>query len=193
MNKYEKRTAEKKKAIVEAATELFSKQGFKGTSVSEIAAKAQVSQVSIYNYFGSKEALVKECAFYILRENINDFKRIVAEKNGFVENLERAVALCVESSHELLDRYFGKQAADDEIFSELLRQSDAELRSGVMAAFLESGKAEGVIDPSFQTDVLLDFINMALSLQGSWKRDDEYDSKVESLYRLMLYGLLGHK
>lgn len=193
MNKYEKRTAKKKKSIIEAATGLFSEQGFKKTSISEIAAKAHVSQVSIYNYFGSKEALVKECAFYILRDNINDFKSIVAEKNGFVENLERAVTLCVESSHDLLDKYFGKQAAEDEIFYELLRQSDAELRSGVMVAFLESGKEEGVIDSSLQTDVILDFVNMALSLQESWKKDDEYESKSENLYHLMLYGMLGHK
>ncbi|CAN5399137.1 TetR/AcrR family transcriptional regulator [soil metagenome] len=44
--------------IIEAATEIFAKQGFHGTSISDIATKAKVSKGLMYNYFKSKEELI---------------------------------------------------------------------------------------------------------------------------------------
>jgi len=43
--------------ILQAASDLFTTQGFHGTSTREIAAKAGVSLGNIYNYFGNKEEL----------------------------------------------------------------------------------------------------------------------------------------
>ncbi|EGP8440429.1 TetR/AcrR family transcriptional regulator, partial [Listeria monocytogenes] len=50
MNNYEKRTLKKKTAIIQAALSLFGEQGFSDVSIKDIAALADVSQVSIYNY-----------------------------------------------------------------------------------------------------------------------------------------------
>ncbi len=47
------------KAIVEAAQSIFVERGFAGTSMSQIAQKAQVPQALIYHYFSSKEELWK--------------------------------------------------------------------------------------------------------------------------------------
>ncbi len=45
------------KAILDAAIELFSEQGFDGVSMRQIAEKAGVSKANIYHHFDSKEAL----------------------------------------------------------------------------------------------------------------------------------------
>jgi len=50
------RAEAKRRAIVEAARELFLREGFE-VSVDAIAAAAGVSKVTVYNHFGSKEAL----------------------------------------------------------------------------------------------------------------------------------------
>lgn len=55
MNKYGM-TTEKKKEVANAALTLFKEKGFAETSIKEFAALAHVSQVPIYNYFGSKGA-----------------------------------------------------------------------------------------------------------------------------------------
>jgi len=47
--------------IHEAATELFAEHGFEGASVRDIAAQAGVTVGSINYYFGSKDALYREC------------------------------------------------------------------------------------------------------------------------------------
>lgn len=46
--------------ILEAAGDLFSRQGINATSVDNIAAQAQVAKVTLYKYFKSKELLIIE-------------------------------------------------------------------------------------------------------------------------------------
>ncbi|MEU1574518.1 TetR/AcrR family transcriptional regulator [Streptomyces collinus] len=50
------RAEQKRQAIVRAARELFLREGF-GVGMDTIAAEAGVSKVTVYNHFGSKEAL----------------------------------------------------------------------------------------------------------------------------------------
>jgi AcrR family transcriptional regulator len=51
---------ERKRSILNAARDLFARNGFKGTSVREIARAAGVSEALLYKHFASKEALYKE-------------------------------------------------------------------------------------------------------------------------------------
>jgi AcrR family transcriptional regulator len=60
VEQYEQIRAEKKALIMEAAIEVFAEKTFQGASVSMIAKKAQISKGLLYNYFESKEALLKE-------------------------------------------------------------------------------------------------------------------------------------
>ena len=56
----EGRTAQKRRAILEAATKVFLRDGYLGASMDEIAQLADVSKQTIYKRFGSKEALFLE-------------------------------------------------------------------------------------------------------------------------------------
>lgn len=47
-----------RKAISELATQLFAKRGYDAVTTAEIAARAQVSVPTLFNYFPTKEALV---------------------------------------------------------------------------------------------------------------------------------------
>ncbi len=51
---------DKREAIMTAALDLFVERGFYGTTVPEIAERANVGAGTIYRYFDSKEALVNE-------------------------------------------------------------------------------------------------------------------------------------
>lgn len=59
MDGFEKRREQKKRNILEAALALFMEYGIQRVSITEIAKKANVSQVTIYTYFESKENLVR--------------------------------------------------------------------------------------------------------------------------------------
>lgn len=57
---YEQIRAEKKALIMDAAIEIFAEKTFQGASISMIAQKAGISKGLLYNYFESKEVLLKE-------------------------------------------------------------------------------------------------------------------------------------
>jgi TetR/AcrR family transcriptional repressor of mexJK operon len=54
------RSARKRKAVLDAATEVFLKSGYLGTNMDEIAALSGVSKQTVYKHFASKEALFIE-------------------------------------------------------------------------------------------------------------------------------------
>ncbi|MGI6050276.1 MAG: TetR/AcrR family transcriptional regulator, partial [Acetivibrionales bacterium] len=62
LNKYRLTTERNKAKIIKAAQALFKEKGVSQVSMKEIAKYSGVSQASIYNYFGNKEAVVVECA-----------------------------------------------------------------------------------------------------------------------------------
>src|ERR1044072_3997350 len=47
-------------AILNAAVQVFSQHGFRGSTTRRIADAAAVNEVTIFRYFGSKEALLQE-------------------------------------------------------------------------------------------------------------------------------------
>ena len=66
----------RKEAIAAAAMQLFANYGFESTSISQIAKAAGVSKGLLYNYFKSKDSLVKEIVlegFHQIMESL-DFK-----------------------------------------------------------------------------------------------------------------------
>lgn len=58
------KTSKTRKKILENAADLFAKNGFDGTSLSQIAKKARVNQSLIYHYFESKADLWKSVKIY---------------------------------------------------------------------------------------------------------------------------------
>jgi TetR/AcrR family transcriptional repressor of mexJK operon len=56
----ERRSARKRRAIVEAATAAFLDHGYGGTSMDAVAAAAGVSKQTVYQHFGDKQRLFRE-------------------------------------------------------------------------------------------------------------------------------------
>jgi len=61
-------SAARREQLIDVARSLFAERGFEGTSVEEIAAKAQVSKPVVYEHFGGKEGLY---AVVVDREVLN--------------------------------------------------------------------------------------------------------------------------
>ncbi|MBA9077396.1 TetR/AcrR family transcriptional regulator [Rufibacter quisquiliarum] len=83
-------------AILEAAVELFAEHGFEGTSIRQIAVKAGISLGLLYNYFSSKEELLKAI---ILRgrkseklekpEGLTPFQALEHQVRNFFQELQQ--------------------------------------------------------------------------------------------------------
>src|SRR5438046_6742752 len=53
----ERKKQQTHQAIAEAAQQLFAKRGFEAVTVAEVAAAADVSEATVFNYFPTKEDL----------------------------------------------------------------------------------------------------------------------------------------
>ncbi len=49
--------AERREQLLDVSRTLFAEKGFEGTSVEEIAARAEVSKPVVYEHFGGKEGI----------------------------------------------------------------------------------------------------------------------------------------
>jgi AcrR family transcriptional regulator len=68
-----RRRGEPRRLLLEAARELFSAQGYSGTSTREIAEQAGVSETLMFRYFGSKVGLFREALVTPFVEFVEDF------------------------------------------------------------------------------------------------------------------------
>lgn len=82
---FEKIRAEKKRLIMSTALELFVNEGFYLTSISKIAQKAGISKGLLYNYFKSKEELIKEIIIQGLEDLFSTFDQ---DKDGILTEVE---------------------------------------------------------------------------------------------------------
>jgi AcrR family transcriptional regulator len=192
MNKYEIRTKKKKDAIINAALTLFREKGYTNVSIMEIASYSGVSSVSIYNYFENKEGLVKECANLLMKETIEVAEELLSKKISFKEKLLQIMAICSDKNKQLLGEYFSSEALSDKVLLDLYNENTNKIRMKVLNDLIESGKEEGAIDSSISTETIMEFMKVLEGVHMTGLMNSDYEKKVSDLYRLVLYGLIGH-
>ena len=190
MNGYEIRTEKKKDSIVKAAQELFFTQGTANTKISDIAKKAKVSQVTIYNYFGSKDALLLEALRSQMAHSLKASEDLFLEDIPFIEKMKKALAekqlSGTQLTKEFLDTIPWGNAEFQDLFQEMRSKSYYFIEQMV-----KQGKAEGAIYPSITLEAYMSYISAIDSLLSHpdfLKTSDEYKTAIE---RLVWYGLIG--
>jgi TetR/AcrR family transcriptional repressor of mexJK operon len=93
----EGRSARKRRAIMEAATTLFLRNGYQGTSMDEIAALAAVSKQTVYKNFADKERLFSDIILG-MTDRADDFVQTVTLTLQDSDDLEKDL-------HQLARRY----------------------------------------------------------------------------------------
>ena len=84
------RTASKKR-IMDAALELFAYKGYSATSISHISKAAEVSKGLMYNYFESKEHLLKEVVKDAINIGMDIFEHPEVEFESVAEEIHSIV------------------------------------------------------------------------------------------------------
>jgi TetR/AcrR family transcriptional regulator, mexJK operon transcriptional repressor len=72
------RSARKREAILEAATELFLTREYAGTSMEDVASAASVSKQTVYKHFSDKQSLFREVALGTVGQVGSDFQAEIA-------------------------------------------------------------------------------------------------------------------
>ena len=193
MNQYQKTTEKKKQAIIQAALQLFKEKGFKETSIKSIAEAAEVSPVSIYNYFGSKDNLVTLCVNDLFEEITQQAEDILNSNLDFKTKLDHAFALCQEKMSQQISDYFQDKMVEDPALSSLLTKAITAKKRDIYRAYIELGKKEGLIAKDLSTELVLNVMDALNGMGNQLADSDNLETEVEQIHSIFLYGIFGQK
>ncbi|WP_020611304.1 TetR/AcrR family transcriptional regulator [Sediminispirochaeta bajacaliforniensis] len=190
MTGHEKRTLKKKENIKNASIELFSLYGIKKVSMNEIAEKAQVSKVSIYKYFNSKDDLIRYVIKAVSSEILFDINNIIESENPFPEKVKMIIMNKNQGLKFLRGDFFTELLSLDEVLNNYYEQEFKEKANSLMIKFIELGKTSGFIDKKVKTTTILTHIHIfqkgvESNLGTLSGRDD-----ISELIQLFFFGIL---
>lgn len=138
----EQQAQETKTAILDAAQELFTEDGYGATSIRAIADKAGVSEATVYAGFGQKASILWEAILRIVVVDGEDSTSALPEN---VIHSVREVEGIIDRTHLLLRwsrQHWEQGGADLEVAMERAVDTDPELRE--MAKQAAQGRMQGV-------------------------------------------------
>ena len=94
------RTARKRRAIMQAATDVFLEHGYLGASMDEVATRAGVSKQTVYKQFHGKEHLFTEIILGTTTQVVGGFVRAFANTLDQATDIDEAFR---DLSHRFLD------------------------------------------------------------------------------------------
>lgn len=93
-------TTTKREVIINAAAALFREKGYKATSMRELAAKVGVEAASLYNHISSKDDLLKDICFAVLKNYHAHIHPLENEKLPGSIKVERIIRFHVKQMME---------------------------------------------------------------------------------------------
>ena len=195
MDGFTRRKERIKESIMNAALELFYAHGFKKVSIDEIAKKADVSPVSIYNHFGSKQGLVKE-VLKRLFDHVHERQRSIIEADvPYYQKMQNMLAAKMNAAYEFQGEHFQMDMYNDPDMQQYINEFVTQKSNKLVMQFFDEGKKEGYINPDISSQAILTYIELFQlgwsSLKSLPKGPDRLSKMIHDLQILTLYGFMG--
>ncbi|MFF0609306.1 TetR/AcrR family transcriptional regulator [Nocardia tengchongensis] len=183
------RDPERHRAVLKAAADLLVERGYEAMTLSEVASKAGVGRPLIYQWWGSKAALVQEVLFR-MPEGV---KRTLAPGAGFAEIVAALISEMVDlhSRPEFrrgLPGLISDMVGDPELQKVTEERFIAPLRARYVELF-DRAKAEGVVRPDIDGGAVLDTLRGAAMFHTLVHPMENPEALVEHLTTLVLDGV----
>jgi AcrR family transcriptional regulator len=91
---------DRKKQVLDAATNSFSLFGYKATTMDQVAKLANVGKGTIYTFFKNKEELFDEIVSSLINEMKREAEEVIDPQESFSENVHRALFRMLEFRKE---------------------------------------------------------------------------------------------
>ncbi|MGE5578653.1 MAG: TetR/AcrR family transcriptional regulator [Bacillota bacterium] len=159
MDGFERRRNEKKKAIMQTALELFDQHGFDKVTITEIADKAHVSKVSIYNFFESKDNLRRVIIKNMLDESIEKIRALIERPGNFMDKIEEYIQIRTWYFNKYGLQFFLQAVETDPVIRQYVDDYNAANKRLLMAS-IDEGKRSGVFSSEVSDTAIEMYIDM---------------------------------
>jgi AcrR family transcriptional regulator len=186
---------EKRPKILAAATDLFRRtHDVRRVSLEAIAREADVSPTTIYNYFGTREALVAEVAKTLFREILDMARSFLHSDLPFPRKLTDIIAGKIDITSQVNGEVLTKLLSQDKSMAGFVEETFRTEVAPMWLEFIAEGKKQGYVDPAIDPSALIIYFNIiraGMASQSELMKDWQKNMPViENLTRLMFYGFL---
>lgn len=200
MDGFARRKEQSKEDIRKAAWELFSQFGVDKVSIMDIARKAGVSQATIYNNFGSKDALAREFVTTAVEQLVKRVQEILTPERQFREKMAAFIQFISDMTVN------GRpSAAESALFaSSIDLQNDPEIKKirieaqekmiHLMLGLIREGKQQEQVNPDLSDEALRIYFVVFMDVFSNPQLRHQFyhhPGLVQELGSLMIYGLSG--
>ncbi|MEH7049193.1 TetR/AcrR family transcriptional regulator [Bacillus pseudomycoides] len=192
LNGFEKVKEKKKRAIKDAALSLFSERGFNEVKIEDIAKKAKVSQVTIYNHFGSKDALFRELIHEFATTEFQVYQEIAAENMTFQEMFHKMMRRKMESGSLFHPDMLLQVIQKDPELREFIYRYQNETVLPWFLEILENAQRQNEINPNLSKEMILLYIQMFSKFgedYGVQLLEDDREKHIKDIITMFFYGL----
>ena len=182
--------------IVGISRRIFTRHGFRKTTMEEIAIASQKGKSSIYYYFKSKEEIFRAVVEFEARMLKERLKRIISKSDSPPERLKAYILFRLHHVRTLENFY---AALNEESLSHLgfileIRRNFEVEEQQLVSEILEDGMEQGAFQltsskiGAIAISTMMKGLELPLLLSEAHKSDRE--ELLEDLIRVLLYGIL---
>ncbi|CAI6086602.1 TetR/AcrR family transcriptional regulator [Cohnella sp. JJ-181] len=197
MNGFEKRALQIKEKIRRATMEMLRESGPGKLRIADLARRAEVSQVTIYNYFGSKEALVRDVFKAYMGRAVDGFEAFMNEGRPMREKIEHILRLEKEAYRDFPPGLIKEMLAEDAELAAYIETMYKEKTVPWTVRIIEEGKASGEISERVSAAHVLAFIQLYMNqyqtLLDMAERSEDKDDFLEGMVHMFFYGICGRE
>jgi AcrR family transcriptional regulator len=175
-------TTDQRERVLDVAGDLFADHGFDDVTMADIAKAADVARATVFNYFGSKHALIEaltERVLDVFRDMLDDaLTDETTPTPDLIRTLFERMSLGIESQRAFFRGVFREIARIQLGLDEGLvaQQADAEAHSRLLQ-LVERGQARGDLNEALDADALArGFRSLANGTITGWLYHDESGS-----------------
>jgi AcrR family transcriptional regulator len=181
--------------VLQAALELFQTHGIKKVAINDIAQKAGVTPATVYNQFGSKDALVRDAVknWYIC--TLKDYQKVLRAEQPFEEKLQNIISFKSKLSGKLHGEFLLATTSDDPEIRQFLESEYMVEMKQSFFNFFDEGRRQGYISPELSTETILRFteiIRRGINAESDLSAEPDYSARLlRELTPIILYGMFG--
>ncbi|GIO48128.1 TetR family transcriptional regulator [Paenibacillus azoreducens] len=195
MNGFERRARQIKGKIKETTLNMLSTSSMKEIRIADIARKAGVSQVTIYNYFGSKEALIREIFLEFMESILDEFEAVVTGEAALKEKIEFIILQKKKNSHSFHPSVIAELMENDSEVRVMVQKNYEERSLPLVVELLTKSKANGEISNDISIDTVMLYLNMLYEsshrMLESIQYEEDQEKLIEEMVQVFFYGICG--
>lgn len=197
MNGFERRANQIKEKILHTTLRMLRTSDPKRLRIADISKQAEVSQVTIYNYFGSKEALIRETFIDYFDQAIRDFESYMNEGHSLKEKIAHIIDLEKTTYRDFQPSMLKQLLHDDPELARHIEVLYREVSIPLTIRIIREGQATGEISPDVSIESVLAFMQLYMNqyeaLLDMADKSADRDKFLEGMVEMFFYGLCGRR